>query len=193
MEYTVSISDVSRWGCPYCGYRSISTPMSGAGVALARCGDCAKGFVILADNLQEIPEQWSSNNFPKLSAHPREGIASHGRPDERPDEGEHFFSRGIGSDSTPGCFVCGGPEGLHSNISGFVQCREAGERVVKLVGQGVWMDYREHSPDRIQVKIGACKGHLPHLQNLHLRTTVKKTITYKMVEDARNTVVEEAT
>jgi hypothetical protein len=111
------------------------------------------------------------SHYPELQPHPRRGIQSHGRPDTRPEGGGEFFNpRGIGTDTTPGCFVCGGASGLYANIAAFVQCREAGERVVQMFQQGARLDYRDYSPDRVQVKVGACKQHLPNLQSLNNAT-----------------------
>ncbi|HLD06116.1 MAG TPA: hypothetical protein VJC16_01100, partial [Candidatus Nanoarchaeia archaeon] len=124
--------------------------------------------------------------YPDLQPHPRRGIPSHGQPDTRPEGGgELFRSRGISFDNTPGCFVCGGGPALHNNISAFVQCKAAGERVVALFrGKGARMDYREHEPDRVQVKIGACKGHVPHLQKLQALAE-DGVITSARIEEAK--------
>lgn len=53
-----------------------------------------------------------------------------------------------------------------NNIAAFVQCKEAGERVVRMFKKGARLDYRDHEPDRVQVKIGACDTHLPNLVRL---------------------------
>lgn len=34
--------------------------------------------------------------------------------------------------------------------------------------RGAWLDYREHSPDRIQLKVGACDRHVTHLRTLEV-------------------------
>ena len=63
-------------------------------------------------------------------------------PDERPEEGEYWASRGIGYD-----------------LSGFVKSKLAGERLLRMVKlvletdePKTWLDYREHEPDWIQFK-----------------------------------------
>ena len=63
-------------------------------------------------------------------------------PDERPEEGEYWSSRGIGYD-----------------LSGFVKSKLAGERLLRMVKLVLendepksWLDYREHEPDWIQFK-----------------------------------------
>lgn len=83
---------------------------------------------------------------------------------------EWFKSRGIGNDNTPGCFICGGPDGLRNNIAAFVPSKESGERVVAMFGAGARLDYREHEPNWIQVKVGACDAHRDQLEDLHLAT-----------------------
>jgi hypothetical protein len=98
--------------------------------------------------------------------------------------GEKFNPRGIGSDHTPGCFCCGGDPGLYSNISGFVVSKESGEKVVAMFQHGARLDYREHEPSWIQVKIGACKEHYANLQKLGELTAGENVITPKKVADA---------
>lgn len=85
--------------------------------------------------------------------------------------------RGIGTDHTPGCFVCGGEPGMYSNVSGFVTSKEAGEQIVAWFPRGARLDYREHEPNWIQVKVGACAVHLPHLQQLAGSVTSDGTVT----------------
>ena len=89
--------------------------------------------------------------------------------------GEWFRSRGIGLDRCR-CFVCGddrrgeatcgNPFVVH-NIAAYVNDKGAGERVVEMFGGGARLDYREHEPNYVQVKVGACDLHLPNLQCLH--------------------------
>ena len=81
-----------------------------------------------------------------------------------------FKSRGIGLDTTPGCFICGGEKRLLNNISAFVLTKEDGELAVSWFEQGARLDYREREPNWIQVKIGACDQHLPNLIWLDLAT-----------------------
>lgn len=79
---------------------------------------------------------------------------------ENVTEPVRWFSRGIGSDHTPGCFGCpdSGPN-LYSNISAFVNSKEEGERATLIVGHGARLDYRINEPQWIQVKVGACPRH----------------------------------
>lgn len=74
--------------------------------------------------------------------------------------------RGIGNDWTPGCMCCGGEKGLHKNISFFVPSRETGEAIVAMFKHGAFLDWREHEPNWIQVKVGACDAHLENLREL---------------------------
>ena len=77
-----------------------------------------------------------------------------------------FGVRGIGSDNTPGCFICGGEQGLYSNIAAFVESKADGEKVVRMFEYGARLDFRSREPDWIQVKIGACKKHTINLERL---------------------------
>jgi hypothetical protein len=71
--------------------------------------------------------------------------------------------RGIGKDWTPGCMCCGGDKNLYNNASFFVQSRESGEAIVAMFEHGAFLDWREHEPNWIQVKVGACDAHLENL------------------------------
>jgi len=190
----VSGKELNKFGCPYCGYRSGYTPVRGGGSAIWTCGDsnCGKSCVFLSDGVTKSSIGLSSGDgdeviYPELQVHPRRGIPSHGKPDKKPEGGgEFFWSRGIGTDHTPGCFVCGGKFGMHKNIAAFVQCKTAGERVVAMFKQGARIDYREHEPDRVQVKIGACATHITNLEYLNKLTAAgnKDVLAQEMVRAA---------
>jgi hypothetical protein len=113
-------------------------------------------------------------------------VVEEGVVEEKPD-GEHFVSRGIGMDATPGCFVCGGMNGLYSNISGFVDSEESGERVVAMFKHGAQL-HQNLIPYWIQVKIGACQEHLPNLDALHQFT---RAIGNRIPEFAVKRIIEE--
>ena len=172
--FTVSNNELYRWGCPHCGYRSGSTSISHAGWASWRCGDCTKYSDILADGMTVYV-----NGTTKLvlQDHPRRGIPAEGRRDARPTTGGEFFSsRGVGTDSTPGCWICKTAtekRSMHNNISAFVQHKDAGDRIVRMLGYGAYVDYRTYEPDRVQVKVGTCLAHVPHLNLLHDLTSTK--------------------
>ena len=99
---------------------------------------------------------------------------------------ERFATRGIiGTDHTPGCFVCGGKSGLHKNISAFIESKTSGKRIVSMFnGKGVRLDYREREPDYIQVKIGVCRKHENELKKLHGLTRDAGVITEGMIRKA---------
>jgi len=78
--------------------------------------------------------------------------------------------RGIGADRSPGCFVCGVQQPLYSNFAAFVRTKAIGEQIVGMFLYGAWLDYREFEPTWIQVKVGACDDHVPHLQLLSEET-----------------------
>jgi|WetSurMetagenome_2_1015567.scaffolds.fasta_scaffold56858_4 hypothetical protein len=167
----ISIADAEKWGCPYCGFRSHTTPICGGGTIICNCGECKKTFAVLATGLNKSSIGFG-NYYPELQVHPRSGTPSHGRPDNRPKNGGDFFSsRGCGLDCCK-CFICGTNDRdgkghtCLNNISGFVQTKAAGERIVTMFSKGAHLDYREYEPDYIQVKIGACDKHLDNLRLL---------------------------
>lgn len=152
--------------------------VSSGDAATVSCGECGQTCVVLAPGVTTSPIGLGRGSepatYPELQDHPRRGTPAHGRPDQQPDEGGEFFrSRGVGLDQTPGCFICGGHDDLRNNIAAFVQCKEAGERIVAMFDAcrgGARLDYREYEPDRVQVKIGACDTHLDQLRRLHDET-----------------------
>lgn len=180
----VSESDHKQFGCPTCGYRSGHSHVSFSGAMTWRCGECDTTCVVLAEGVDVSPIGFGQDH-PELQTHPREGIPSHGRPDERPKSGGEFCEpRPVGMDRTPGCFICGGDDDLHHNFAGFVRCKESGERVVTMFEHGVRLDYREHEPDRVQVKIGACREHKPNLEHLQQAVRTDGIITEKRIAKA---------
>lgn len=171
----ITIASLNQFGCPYCGYRSGTTPMSFGATVLWQCSECGKSCHALADGTTKSSIS-VGDIYPDLERHPRHGTPSHGTPDLKPGDGGEFFrSRGIGMDRVD-CFICGTQDrdgtgrSVLNNISAFVQCKNAGERVVAMFPQGARLDYREFEPDRVQVKIGACDKHLSNLGMLDVLT-----------------------
>lgn len=82
-------------------------------------------------------------------------------PDSRPEDGEYWYSRGIGgSDINPDC-------------SGFVVSKLAGERLRRMVRLVLekdetesWLDFRESEPNRIQFKFQGSEFDLEKLNEL---------------------------
>lgn len=110
-----------------------------------------------------------------------------------------FAPRGIGLDMCPGCFVCGvldegsfRAKAMMNNISGFVASREQGEAIAGWFKAGAWLDYREHEPTWLQVKIGACDKHLPNLQKLQELTSAYGVIRQADITDALDVKAETA-
>lgn len=168
----ISAFACKEYGCPYCGFRSSNSFVSMGCASSCICGECKRSFVVLADGIVRSPIGIGGNGetyHPQLQPHPREGTPSHGRPDTRPEGGGEFFSsRGIGLECLP-CFCCGGKARLVNNIAAYVQCKDAGERIVEMFkasGSDVNLDYREYEPDYVQLKVGACDEHLPNLEKL---------------------------
>lgn len=187
----ISVNDLCKFGCPYCGYRSGTTPVHTPGSSVWKCGSegCGKTSCVLAEGVMKSSMSFGGY-FPSLQEHPRHGIPSHGNRDVRPGSGGEFFrSRGIGLDMVD-CFVCGtrdrdgsGRNYLH-NIAAFVRCKEAGERVIAMFSCGAYLDYRDFEPDRVQVKIGACDFHLGNLKKLN-QLTHDGVITSERVHEAK--------
>ena len=183
----ISERDSKQWGCPYCGYRSFQGFIHYGGCAVVSCSECGQFFHILGEGILVSPIK-TKDFAPKLSPHPRDGIPKHGKPDMRPEEGEFFKSRGIGLD-LGSCFICGteircpGSNNYLNNIAAFVQCKEAGERVVGMFEKGAHLDYREHEVDRVQVKVCACDEHLAELMILN-ESVRDGVITTRKIEKA---------
>jgi hypothetical protein len=100
-----------------------------------------------------------------------------------------FGPRGLGSDACPGCFVCGtgkigaGYEML-DNFAAFVASKEEGEEIVSWFGGRARLDYRSSEPNWIQVKVGACKKHVPNLEQLYNASSVYGRLRKKDITDA---------
>lgn len=79
-----------------------------------------------------------------------------------------FTSRGIGQEFGLRCFVTGDDNDGYCmpNISGFVDSKENGEAICAFV-PGSYLDYREHEPNYIQVKIGAHPDQIVKLRRLN--------------------------
>lgn len=152
----VSWSEYEKYGCVKCGceYCFNSSGISGGGATPAKCGECGETFTILADGLEISSIGFGFNDgttfHAKLHKHPRTGIIKHKyiKPDIKPDgEGEFFRPRGVGYD-----------------LAGFVECKESGERIIKMFEVVLqkpvktWLDYREYEPNWIQVKVQAEDG-----------------------------------
>ena len=182
----ISAFSYNLWGCPNCGYLNAPIDLvfnSDPGFSIGSCGECKQGLCILYGGIHQATTT-INHRYPTLIKHPRIGTPFHLKADIPPETGEHFYVRGIGLDRTPGCFVCGGQEGLHNNVAAFVQTKASGERVLALFSQGATLDFREREPNRIQVKIGACDEHKEHLEALsRLTYNADGTITKSMVDE----------
>lgn len=100
-----------------------------------------------------------------------------------------FSPRGIGSDSCPCCFVCGTnePSPVMSNIAAFVASQADGQEIVKWFNNQARLDFRQHQPNWIQVKVGTCKKHYPNLEILYERTKRYGRIREHDIEVAKET------
>lgn len=101
------------------------------------------------------------------------------------DGEETYRPRGVGLNWYP-CFVCGyAPEGgLQTDMAAFVDSRESGQRIVAMfaeAGLTAHLDYRDFEPNWVQVKVGACGEHLPHLHLLQCGTYLTKKIDKRLI------------
>lgn len=113
-----------------------------------------------------------------------------------------FMPRGIGYDVCPGCFVCGAKKRNETsneylnNIAAFVASKAQGEEIVTWfsngLGTGARLDFRQHEPNWIQVKVGACDIHLPQLQKLYEMTAVYGVIRKQDILDVMAMTTKEA-
>lgn len=69
----ISMSDMDKWGCPYCGYCQGSIPAVAEGTILWVCVDCQRGCHTLVDGLEMSTIAHLADIYPQLSPHPREG------------------------------------------------------------------------------------------------------------------------
>lgn len=119
---------------------------------------------------------------------------------------EQFNTRGIGRNSIL-CFVCGrgmsygtpreasevgGQDNFYytggscqQDMAAFVESQEAGARIVDMFDRKAYLDYRAFEPNRVQVKVGACKDHEANLMYLG-ELTMCGFITKEKIELARN-------
>ena len=96
---------------------------------------------------------------------------------------EAFRPRPFGSNWLP-CFVCAknrtaepGQWSLVTDFASFVYDREGGEQAVKmfsLLGLHAKLDFRDSEPLHVQVKVGACKEHVPILRGLRERVLAQE-------------------
>lgn len=156
----ISFSDYDKCGCVNCGCDyCYAGNISCGGSTPVTCGECRTDFVILANGKTESCIGFNGENgeceYPSLQAHPRDGILKHKyvKPDIRPDgEGEFWSPRGVGY----------GKKG--EDISGFIKSKQAGERILIMIENIVgkehesWLDYREHEPNWIQLKVEEFDG-----------------------------------
>lgn len=166
----ISISDFEEHGCPNCGCdTAMAGRISGGGVTTGTCEECKLCFAIMADRMEKSsmgfgtgrknPDGTDEVEYPVRIPHPRAAIAKHAYqwPDPRPKGGgEYWKSRGIGYD-----------------LSGFVESRQAGERLLEMVKSVTgkekpdsWLDYRPREPKWIQFKFQPSEFDLERLDRL---------------------------
>ena len=86
------------------------------------------------------------------------------------------------------CFVCGhDPKRATADFASFVKSKEEGEAIIALfaaIGAHARLDYREHEPNWVQVKIMACKQHAEALDFLFDRVNAGDKINAEIIVDA---------
>jgi len=106
------------------------------------------------------------------------------------ERGKHldFKSRGLGKELSSHCFVCGFKDSISmmDNVAAFVRTKAEGEEIASWFNKGGRrLDYREQEPNWLQVKVWACKKHVPNLKYL-INHSSKYGVLCKMdVEDIR--------
>lgn len=148
----VSWSEYDRFGCVKCGCGYCYNILVRChGTAPVKCGQCDEVFVVLAEGVTvSALGLGEPTSFPELQAHPRQGRPKHeySRPDTKPDGGGEYWN----------------PRGVGYDLAGFVQSKQGGERIIKMVQTVIGktpqtrLDYREYSPDHIQVKFQSEDG-----------------------------------
>lgn len=73
----ISMTDMDKWGCPYCGYCQGSIPAVAEGTILWVCIDCHRGCHTLVDGLEMSAIAHLADIYPQLSSHPLQGIPKH--------------------------------------------------------------------------------------------------------------------
>jgi len=160
----ISASSFNRSGCIKCGceYAYNNHGIIVLATIPLKCAECGTEFVILADGIKESDIGFGSPPvYPKLHKHPRHLILKHAYviPDIPPECGGEYFA----------------PRGSDYGLAGFVKCKEAGERIVKMFSEialersnpndafcficgksPAKLDYRKTAPDWIRVVIGCC-------------------------------------
>lgn len=163
----ISFYDFLKYGCPNSGCDfAVAGCISGYGTSFGICEECKTEFALLADGVTKsaigigrVNESGESTcEYPELQQHPRKGIPWHPYvfPDSRPEYGEYWNPRGIGYD-----------------LSGFVQSKKAGERLLEMVKKVLgkeepdsWLDWRESEPKWIQFKFQKHEFDLEKLEKL---------------------------
>lgn len=77
--------------------------------------------------------------------------------------------KGIGTHWTNGCFVCGGKcDGLYNSVTLIVDSTINADKLCNMFTVGAKSDVTPYGANNIQVFIGGCDVHLPHLYYLYL-------------------------
>ncbi len=130
-DIAISQSDFNRFGCPKCGYLipEVFESWIPSTTMPSTCCECGAKFIILANGVNESSigvKRYGETDFyyPQLSAHPRDGIPKHGKPDNPPSNGEYFASAlsiAILDNNVS-----------RVNIFGCISCIPAGVRIVNM-------------------------------------------------------------
>ena len=95
------------------------------------------------------------------------------------------YARPVGTDSIPGCFVCGkAGNPFLANICLLVNSQEEAELVEGML-LGSRIDYWHGDRNAPQVKIGACPDHLTELNTLYTACACAREITEWIISRAK--------
>lgn len=173
-------SDVAEYGCPKCGFLFGNVFVSARFFYDWACRECGAESVVVKDTAID-----DKITLLKPAKHPREGImARENLNDRKPKDGEYFYSRGIGTDKSKGCFVCAGPEDVYNNLSGFVVCIDSARRITNLFVNGAQIRVNKADPIDVRVSVGACDNHLNNLRKLNDTVSRKSIINSVSIRDS---------
>ena len=180
----ISYKDFEDFGCPNCGCDSAKGGSFVAyGEQIGTCRNCNLQFFLLPHGRRISETRIGTNRKDSngkdilenvlMIPHPRKNINKwhYELPDNPPKYGEYWSPRGIGYD-----------------LSGFVKCKQAGERILAMVkeilgreGFETYLDYRESEPYWIQFKFSSKEFDLNKLYNDTKDTGI---ITREIIENA---------
>lgn len=172
----ISYDEYEKYGCPSCGCDSAKPGgFVVCGEQDGTCRHCGLRFYLMPNGRKFTDTKISNGRkdengefimeSPKWIHHPRLGTPKwhYELPDIKPETGGEFWN----------------PRGIGYDLSGFVKCKQAGERLLETVktvlnkeNPETWLDYREREPFWIQFKFSGTEFDLEKLYNLTKDTQI---------------------